>query len=72
MATSLRVGIIGASAEGGWARVGHVPAVRELAGLEFVAVATNSQRTADLAAKAFGVPHGFGSGLDLAVSPNVD
>jgi len=51
MAKQLRVGIIGASAAGGWARDGHVPAVQHLPGVEFVAVATNSQKTADAAAK---------------------
>lgn len=72
MAEPLRVGIIGASAEGGWAREGHVPAVQALAGLEFVAVATNSQRTADAAAKAFGVPAAYGSGMDLIRAPGID
>lgn len=34
--TTLRVGIISANAESGWARDGHVPAVQGLAGLKFV------------------------------------
>ena len=65
MMKTLRVGIIGANAEGGWAREGHVPAVQGLAGMEFAAVATNSQKTADASAKAFGVPMAYGSGMDL-------
>ena len=63
--TILRVGIIGANAEGGWAREGHVPAVQGLAGLEFVAGATNSLKTADASAKAFGVPAAYGSGMEF-------
>jgi predicted dehydrogenase len=69
---TLRVGIIGASAEGGWAREGHVPAVQGLAGLELVAVATNSQKTADAAAKAFGVPGAYGSGRELIRAGGID
>ncbi len=72
MAEPLRVGIIGASAEGGWAREGHVPAVQALDGLEFAAVATNSQKTADAAARAFGVPAAYGSGMDLIRAPGID
>jgi predicted dehydrogenase len=47
MPKPIRVGIVGASAEGGWAREGHVPAVEALDGLELVAVATTvrEQRT---------------------------
>ncbi len=71
MANPLRVGIIGASADGGWARDGHVPAVQALGGLELVAVATNGRKTADAAARAFGV-EGFASGLELIRSPDID
>jgi predicted dehydrogenase len=54
MARALRVGIIGVSAEGGWARESHVPAVHNLAGLELAAVASSDQAKAKAAAKAFG------------------
>ncbi len=72
MARTLRVGIIGANAEGGWARDGHVPAVQALEGLEFAAVATNSQKTADASARAFGVPAAYGSGMDLIRNSDAD
>ncbi len=72
MVRTLRVGIIGANAEGGWARDGHVPAVQALHGLEFAAVATNSQKTADASARAFGVPAAYGSGMDLIRESGVD
>lgn len=72
MAKPIRVGIIGASAAGGWARDGHVPAVQGLDGLEFAAVAANSQKTADAAARAFGVTSAYGSGMDLIRAEGVD
>ncbi len=72
MAAALRVGIIGASASGGWAKESHVPAVQGLEGLRLVAVATNSQNTADEAAHAFGVDAAFPSGLDLIRSADID
>ena len=72
MAKPIRVGIVGVSATGGWAREGHVPAVQFLDGLELVAVATNSQATADASARAFGVPAAYGNGLDLTKAPNID
>ncbi len=72
MATPLRVGIIGASASGGWARESHVAAVQGLEGLRLVAVATNSQKTADEAAHAFGVDAAYPGGLDMIRSADID
>ncbi len=70
--TTLRVGIIGANAESGWARDGHVPALQGLSGLELVAVATNSQKTADASAKAFGLSAAYGSGMQLIRAGGID
>ena len=50
---TLRVGIIGANAERGWARESHVPAVQHLDGLELAAVANKGQEAADAAAAMF-------------------
>lgn len=72
MAKALGVGIIGASAERGWAKLAHVPAVQQLAGLELVAVASGTQAKADAAAKAFGANAGYAYGKDLIQDPNVD
>ncbi len=71
MRDALRVGVVGASAQGGWARESHVPAIQALDGLELAAVATNGRATADAASRAFGVP-GFPSGLDLVRDGGVD
>ena len=72
MAASLRVGIIGANARGGWAADSHVPATQGLDGLELAAVATNRQETADEAAHAFGVAKAYGDGDALIADPDID
>lgn len=72
MTKPLRVGIIGASANRGWAKESHVVAVQKLAGLELAAVATHRQETADAAAKAFGAKSAYGNAIDLIRDPDVD
>ncbi len=72
MAASLRVGIIGANARGGWAADSHVPAVQGLDGLELVAIATNKQETAEEAAHVFGVSKAYASGDALVADPDID
>ena len=70
--TPLRVGLIGVSADSGWGRDGHVPAVQGLAGLELAGVAASSQEKADAAAKAFGVKSAFANGAELVRDSNID
>ena len=72
MAKTLGVGVIGASADRGWARISHIPAVQGLAGLELTAVASGSQSKADQAVKAFGAKTGYANGEDLIKDPAVD
>ena len=72
MTKSLRVGIIGVSADSGWARESHVPAVQKLAGMELVAVASKGQAKSDAAAEAFGVKAAYGDAADLIRDPNID
>ncbi len=72
MVSSLRVGIIGVSVDRGWAKESHVPAVQKLAGLELAAVATNSQATADAAARTFGANAAYGNAADLFRDPGID
>jgi predicted dehydrogenase len=71
MTKALRVGIIGASAERGWANESHVVAVQKLAGLELTAVATSKQAKADAAAQAFGAKTAYGNADDLIRDPDV-
>jgi predicted dehydrogenase len=72
MTTRLRVGIVGASAERGWARISHVPAVQRLEGVELAAVATSRQETAAAAATAFGAQKAYGTATDLFRDPDID
>ena len=69
---ALQVGIIGVSVERGWAKESHVPAVQHLSGLELAAVATNSQQTADAAAKAFGARAAYGDAAKMIADPSLD
>lgn len=68
----LRAGIIGLSAERGWASEAHLPALLGLPGLQVTAVATRSLATAEAAARKYGIPHAFGSVEELAKSDVID
>lgn len=72
MSKVLGVGIIGASAQRGWARDSHVPAVQGLQGLQLVAVAAGDQEKAQAAVQAFGAGKGYASGFDLIQDAAVD
>jgi len=63
------VGIIGA---GGWARYGHIPALRTLEEFELVAMSSRRQETADQLAVELHVPNAFGDYHDLIAHPGVD
>lgn len=68
---SLRVGIVGLSAGGGWAGRAHVPAIEAVPGLELAALATSSPASARAASEAFGVP-GFASVDTLVAGAELD
>ncbi|PZF72707.1 Gfo/Idh/MocA family protein [Taibaiella soli] len=72
MNKKIRVGIIGVSAERGWASVAHIPALKNLPQYELAAVSNRDKAVAENAAEAFGVPHAFGSTSELVNSPDVD
>jgi predicted dehydrogenase len=55
----IRVGIVGANANGSWAKVSHVPAINGLPGLKLAAVATRNNQSAREAAEAFGADRWF-------------
>ena len=48
------VGVVGAAAKSGWAKMSHVPAINDLPGLRLAAVATRNEQSAREAANAFG------------------
>jgi predicted dehydrogenase len=59
MADPLRLGIIGANPDRGWAANAHLPAVAALDEIELVAVATTRRESADAAAARFGARLAF-------------
>jgi predicted dehydrogenase len=68
----IRVGIIGANPNRGFASIAHIPALQALPGFEITAVCTTRQDSADAAARHFGVPLAFSDAEKLAQHPDVD
>ncbi|MGW4246162.1 Gfo/Idh/MocA family protein [Nocardia sp. NPDC004722] len=72
MSDRIRVGIIGASPDRGWASRAHIPALRTLPDFELTAVGTSRRESAEQAAREFGAPHAFADASALAEHPDVD
>ncbi|MFI9722884.1 Gfo/Idh/MocA family protein [Streptomyces sp. NPDC052396] len=68
----IRVGVIGASPERGWAARAHVPALMALPEYEISAVGTSRPESARAAARQFGAAHAFTDARQLAEHPEVD
>jgi predicted dehydrogenase len=66
------VGIVGLSAERGWAGTAHVPAIRALPGLELRAASASTPARGRLAAEKHGVPIACADAAELAAHPDVD
>src|SRR3954463_13148800 len=72
-ANRIRVGIIGANPDRGWAAQAHIPALTSLSDdFEITALSTSRRESADAAGKRFGVPLAFDNHQDLVNSPAVD
>jgi predicted dehydrogenase len=72
-AKRIRVGIIGANPDRGWAAQAHIPALTSLSDdFEITALSTSRRESADAASKLFGVPAAFDNHQDLVNSPAVD
>ena len=72
-AKRIRVGIIGANPDRGWAAQAHIPALRSLPDdFEITALSTTRRESADAAGKLFGVPAAFDNHQELVESPTVD
>jgi predicted dehydrogenase len=69
---AIRVGLVGANAEAGWARMSHVPVIKGLSGLRLAAVATSNEKSAREAAEAFGADLGFSDPLAMIRDGRVD
>ena len=68
----LRIGIVGASANGNWAEVSHVPAINGLRGLKLAAVATRNEQSAREAAEAFGADRWFSDPFAMIGDERID
>jgi predicted dehydrogenase len=69
----IRVGIIGANPDRGWAAQAHIPALKSLSNdFEITALSTSRRESADVAGKLFGVPLAFDNHQDLVNSADVD
>lgn len=66
------VGIVGASAQRGWARVAHIPALRALKDFEIRAVSTTRMDSARATADALGIGLAFDNHADLVERPEID
>src|SRR5438445_4735834 len=69
----IRVGIIGANPDHGWAAQEHIPALKSRSDdFEITALSTSRRESADAASKLFGVPLAFDNYQDLVNSDTVD
>src|SRR5271154_2898614 len=74
MATSskIRVGIVGASPNRGFASIAHIPALRALPDFEIAAVCTTRQESAEATARHFGIRLAFSDPDRLPRHPDID
>src|SRR5206468_1209199 len=71
--SKIRVGIIGANPDRGWAAQAHIPALKSLSDdFEITALSTTRRESADAASKLYGVPLAFDNHRELVKSPSVD
>src|SRR5437016_1057993 len=69
----IRVGIIGANPDRGWAAQAHIPALKSLSDdFEITALSTSRRESAEAASKLFGVPLAFDNHQDLVNRADVD
>jgi predicted dehydrogenase len=68
----IRVGIIGANADAGWAKMSHIPAINGLPGLKLAAVATRNEQIARHAAEAFGAERWFSDPFAMIRDHQID
>lgn len=68
----IRVGIIGAAPDRGWAATAHIPALRALPDFSLAAVCTTRQESADAAARKFGIPAAVSDWRALVERKDVD
>jgi predicted dehydrogenase len=68
----IRVGIVGANTNAGWAMISHVPAITGLPGVKLAAVATRKEHSARAAAQAFGADRWFSDPFAMIRDDRID
>jgi predicted dehydrogenase len=68
----VRLGLIGANPNRGWASLTHLPAVHALAEVELVAVATTKQESANAARAQYGARYAFSNPFELIALDEVE
>jgi predicted dehydrogenase len=68
----IRVGIIGASPDRGWAASAHLPALRALPQFDLAAVCTTKQASADATARKFGIQLAFSDWRAMVARKDID
>src|SRR3989449_9898648 len=73
MTKRIRVGIIGANPDRGWAAEAHIPALKSLSDdFEITALSTSRRESAEAASRRFGVPLAFDNHQDLVNRADLD
>src|SRR5436305_8133770 len=70
--TTLGAGIIGVSAQRGWAATAHIPALRALPNYEIRALSAHSAESARAAGEVFGVSAVFSDHEQMVTEPDID
>ena len=68
----LRVGIVGADNQDSWAKISHVPAVKNVPGVRLAAVAARREERAREAAEVFGVDRWFTDPYAMILDDDID
>ena len=72
MTAPIRVGLIGASPDRGWAANAHIPALRAMPQFDLAAVCTTRQESAQATARKFGIPTALSDWRELVARDDID
>lgn len=72
MERKLKVGLVGASASGGWSGVAHIPALKTLKNVELAAICTTRPASAKAASEKFGIERAYSNINDLVSQHDID
>ena len=72
MVRKLKVGLVGASASGGWASLSHIPTLKILKNVQLAAICTSRAESAKAASKAFDVKRAYSNINELVSQQDLD